>query len=194
MIYFVQPAGSQVVKIGYAQHVPARFGNLQTAHAEELLLLGVLSGTEAKERELHDRFSHLRVRGEWFRYTPEIQEFLFEHVVPYSAPYQATDDELSPAAPLANPRAENSSPCEKAPVTVVVEQKPVPPISAPSRIERTLDGVVWTFQIDPTAPPVDPEAVDRALVDLLLSVAEDRAKKRNQKRGRRARRVPSVAN
>jgi hypothetical protein len=127
MIYFIQPAGRQVVKIGYAQYVRARLVGLQTAHAEELVLLGVLSGTEAKERELHNRFSHLCVRGEWFRYTPEIQEFVFEHVVPYSASHQATDSELSPAAPLP----------EKAPVTVVVEQKPVPPISAPRKIERT---------------------------------------------------------
>jgi hypothetical protein len=34
---------------------------------------------------------------------------------------------------------------------------------------------VWTATIDPNAPPVDPEAVDRALVELLLSVAEERA-------------------
>ena len=41
-------------------------------------LLGLMLGEEVLERELHARFGHLRLRGEWFRGAPELLDFITE--------------------------------------------------------------------------------------------------------------------
>jgi T5orf172 domain len=76
MIYFLQALGSRFVKIGHARCVRSRLEHLQIASPREIVILGVIAGSSAKEKELHARFAHLRVRGEWFRYTREIRDFL----------------------------------------------------------------------------------------------------------------------
>jgi hypothetical protein len=80
MVYFIQACNVDgYIKIGYTTtHV--RSGQLHTAH-EALLLrmsiiqvscpyplkaLGVTSGDPREERLIQGRFSHLRVRGEWY--------------------------------------------------------------------------------------------------------------------------------
>src|SRR5438045_1216226 len=83
MIYFVQPQGRPFVKIGYARCVGARLQDLQVSHPEELILLGVIAGSRAKESELQARFAHLWVRGEWFRYTREVRLFIQREAVDY---------------------------------------------------------------------------------------------------------------
>jgi hypothetical protein len=76
VIYFVQPEGRPLVKIGYARCVRSRLADLQTYSPDKLVLLGVVAGGPARETALHARFAHLRVRGEWFRLTREVRRFL----------------------------------------------------------------------------------------------------------------------
>lgn len=65
-VYLIQARPSGAVKIGYSKDVYRRLPSLQTANAETLSIVGVLDLDQSGERELHKRFRHLRLSGEWF--------------------------------------------------------------------------------------------------------------------------------
>ena len=72
-VYFLHDAAGGFVKIGFtAGEVSARVKDLQVASAHELVLFGSIDGDESIEFELHERFKAHRVRGEWFRASPEV--------------------------------------------------------------------------------------------------------------------------
>ena len=68
-VYFIRsdsPTGE--IKIGRSVYPQGRVKNLQTAHPFPLEIVGLIpEGGEELEQELHERFAHLRLRGEWFR-------------------------------------------------------------------------------------------------------------------------------
>lgn len=63
---------SHAVKIGFARDAEFRIADLQTGNPRKLVLLGVLRGTTADERDLHARFIADNVLGEWFTPTEEL--------------------------------------------------------------------------------------------------------------------------
>ena len=67
MIYFAQEAVTGLIKIGTTRRLSRRLIDLKAEYAEQLELLGVAEGSHREESGFHDRFSHLRVGGEWFR-------------------------------------------------------------------------------------------------------------------------------
>lgn len=71
-VYFIQAAENGPVKIGVADDPVKRITALQTAHHENLRLIRLLDGDSELEKVLHRRFSDIHVRGEWFRFTPEL--------------------------------------------------------------------------------------------------------------------------
>ncbi len=62
------------VKIGKSHAPLKRMSQLQTGHHQKLVLLLTLQGN--REKELHDRFSALRINREWFQFSAEIQHFI----------------------------------------------------------------------------------------------------------------------
>jgi len=76
LVYFIEAAGSNLVKIGSAVSPESRVRTLQTGSPVQLRLLGSTPGGESHERDLHRRFSHLRSHGEWFRSEPELVEHI----------------------------------------------------------------------------------------------------------------------
>lgn len=72
--YFVQAGEAGPVKIGTARDPQKRLRILQCAHSEDLRLRLVVP--EADEACFHHRFSHLRIRGEWFRFEGTLQALL----------------------------------------------------------------------------------------------------------------------
>lgn len=75
-IYFVQ-AASGPIKIGFTTKTPeSRLSELQVGSFEELTLMGAMPGSQRQELEIHRRFEHLRIRGEWFRASPELSLFI----------------------------------------------------------------------------------------------------------------------
>lgn len=74
-IYFVRAYKS--VKIGYSAKVGNRIRDLQVANPHTLKLMHELPGTLAEEGDLHKLFNADRLRGEWFRHTPEIDFVIF---------------------------------------------------------------------------------------------------------------------
>ena len=74
-VYFISDEDGYI-KIGKASNVEARFNQLQTASRQELTVLAVKRGGHVLEGELHKRFSHLRVRGEWFKGDEELLNYV----------------------------------------------------------------------------------------------------------------------
>lgn len=75
-VYFIR-SGCKV-KIGIAEFPEQRLKALSTGNGEQLELIGSCDGGRTLEKELHDRFSHLRTNGEWFNLTPEIFDAIRE--------------------------------------------------------------------------------------------------------------------
>lgn len=64
------------IKIGFTIQPAKRMSSLQTANSRELETLLVAPSYMAEEHDTHQRFAHLRERGEWFRAEPELLDFI----------------------------------------------------------------------------------------------------------------------
>lgn len=73
-VYFISTGVR--IKIGVAKDPAKRTAALQTGASHKLILIELIQGGRATERYLHKKFAHLCTTGEWFRFTPEIREFL----------------------------------------------------------------------------------------------------------------------
>jgi hypothetical protein len=71
-VYFVQAGEDGPIKVGWTANPPRRFAVLQSNHYEELRILGTYRGSRADEALLHLELAEHRIRGEWFRPTPEV--------------------------------------------------------------------------------------------------------------------------
>ena len=78
-VYFLQGEITKRVKIGYTTDLEKRIKALQTS--EPLRLVGFMrNASPEREKEIHDRFSHLRAIGEWFEGSPEIANYLEDEI------------------------------------------------------------------------------------------------------------------
>ena len=98
-VYFIQAGTSGPVKIGCAGDAARRLIELQVGHPETLVFLGQLDGGHAVERVIHRKFSHLRIRGEWFSPACELLEFVRRPTIdPANLPdFSAPDPTETPA-------------------------------------------------------------------------------------------------
>lgn len=78
-VYFVLAVGANRVKIGWARSFRGRYENLVSASPFPLQILLTMPGKRAEEKVLHERFSQYRVCNEWFLYSKEIREFIFDN-------------------------------------------------------------------------------------------------------------------
>jgi hypothetical protein len=72
--YFIRAGDS--IKIGFASNLKRRLGGLQSSHHEPLEVLAAVSAADVDEHQTHQRFAHLRIRGEWFRPEPELLDYI----------------------------------------------------------------------------------------------------------------------
>lgn len=75
-IYFAQNAATGSVRIGWASSVGKQLLSLQAGCEQELLLLCSVTGTSQDASRMRGRFSHLQIRGDWFRGEPELVSFM----------------------------------------------------------------------------------------------------------------------
>ena len=75
-IYFVEAHGANVVKIGYSEDVKSRIKALSQGSPHKLILLGTMEGNMQDEERLHQAFESQHVRGEWFKLSPQIKDFI----------------------------------------------------------------------------------------------------------------------
>ena len=80
IIYFILDECSNSVKIGYTtlKGLKKRIETLQIGTPNELTLLGATWGDKKIEKQLHEKFHYSHIRGEWFHYTKELEEFIAE--------------------------------------------------------------------------------------------------------------------
>ena len=75
-VYFIEAAGTDLVKIGIAAVPKDRLRELQTASPHKLSILATMPGGKAAEGRLHRHFAGSRATGEWFHRTPELDALI----------------------------------------------------------------------------------------------------------------------
>lgn len=76
-IYAIQAGEDGPIKIGLTEGPPARrLATLQQGNPAELQGLAAWRGLKVEEKVLHEEFATARIRGEWFRPTPELVDFV----------------------------------------------------------------------------------------------------------------------
>jgi hypothetical protein len=77
-VYIIQSGGRRgPVKIGVTRNATRRRVSLQTGSARQLRTLWVIEGVgRHMEKWLHSYLSKARMHGEWFRFTPDVAEYL----------------------------------------------------------------------------------------------------------------------
>ena len=74
-LYMISAGITGPVKIGHSVDVRKRLVTLQTASHERLFIQAVtLERGQLTEAKLHKTFKPLRIRGEWFKNTPELSK------------------------------------------------------------------------------------------------------------------------
>jgi hypothetical protein len=75
-VYFIEAVGLGVVKIGCADDARKRLAQLQVGCPDDLVLRGVFHTDDAPRLEAayHERYAHLRIRGEWFRFDEDLRD------------------------------------------------------------------------------------------------------------------------
>ncbi len=77
-LYFIEAVNSGFIKIGRSVNPERRLEQLSTGSPNQLTIIGKISGGSALEAELHTRFDAQRERGEWFKVTRELRDFIKE--------------------------------------------------------------------------------------------------------------------
>ena len=78
-VYFITCEAPEFpIKIGIASNVERRIRGLQNALPFTVVLLKSMPGSRLDEQHIHNRFKHLRIRGEWFRRSQELFDFINE--------------------------------------------------------------------------------------------------------------------
>lgn len=87
--YFIKDEHEHV-KIGWARNsqynLVQRLTALQTGNSDELTVLCVVD--DISESDLHKKFGHLHIRGEWFNLTHEIKKFCQPYIDGTDLPYE----------------------------------------------------------------------------------------------------------
>ncbi len=73
-VYFIQD--DLQVKIGHSVNPRARLRELQCATHRVLKLLATCKGGQQRERLLHKKFAKHRLKGEWFKLSPQIAGYI----------------------------------------------------------------------------------------------------------------------
>lgn len=75
-VYFIVAPHIGLVKIGFSVDLKTRLATISACSPVPVELAASLLGGYELENDLHWRFANSRVRGEWFDYSCEIQEFV----------------------------------------------------------------------------------------------------------------------
>lgn len=85
-VYFIQPAGGGLIKVGYTDDIYKRFRQLQYQSPIPLKVLGVIPGNKMLEIGLHLSFIKERHHGEWFLPQGKVKDFLSDHGLKFIDP------------------------------------------------------------------------------------------------------------
>ncbi len=68
-VYMIRAGESGPVKIGFSDCIEHRLVKMQADNHEKLIVIRIFDGDLAVEATLHEQFSDLRLRGEWFSFS-----------------------------------------------------------------------------------------------------------------------------
>ena len=71
-VYMIRAGEHGPVKIGWSANLTTRLASLQAANAEELRIIRKLDMGHGVEQWFHRHFADCCIRGEWFRFAPEM--------------------------------------------------------------------------------------------------------------------------
>jgi hypothetical protein len=74
LVYFIR--NDDAVKIGISYEPRERLSSLATSNHGKLELLGTMKGGGPKEKALHRKFAKHHIKGEWFRWVPQIADYI----------------------------------------------------------------------------------------------------------------------
>jgi len=77
-IYFMEAPDIQRIKIGTNHHIKRRIISIKASSPVPVTLIKAIEGGRTKEKDIHQRFKHLRQHGEWFIRTPELMQAISE--------------------------------------------------------------------------------------------------------------------
>ena len=77
-VYFVQAKQLKLIKIGVTKNLKSRLSALNTGCPDDLKVLKIIQGDVSLEKLLHEKFAHLRVKGEWFTPSAELLKYIDE--------------------------------------------------------------------------------------------------------------------
>jgi hypothetical protein len=80
-VYFIEAIGLSRLKIGYSDDPEKRLRQLTTGSPVSLRIYARMPGNQAMEREIHARFSHLKVDNEWFHFTDDIRTYIEKNCI-----------------------------------------------------------------------------------------------------------------
>lgn len=75
-VYFVRADSCDTVKIGQALRPLRRLSDLQIGSPVKLSIETAFLADLEMEKRIHKRFSGCRLRGEWFKTTPELNKLI----------------------------------------------------------------------------------------------------------------------
>lgn len=89
-VYFILDEKSAAVKIGKSNNIEERLSDLQTGNSN---LLTVEHFIECKseehsfelEKKLHKKFEHLHIKGEWFKYDPDLFNYINNESIKFTS-------------------------------------------------------------------------------------------------------------
>jgi len=77
-IYFIEAIDQDLIKIGQSTNIEERLSSLAIGPWELDLLLAVRETDALTESVIHNRFQSIRVKGEWFKDTPDLRRYIAE--------------------------------------------------------------------------------------------------------------------
>jgi len=80
-VYFILDKKSNAVKIGKSNNIEERISDLQTGNSNPLIVENFIECKSEEhsfefEKELHKKFEHLNIRGEWFKYDSDLIDYI----------------------------------------------------------------------------------------------------------------------
>lgn len=78
-VYFFHDPIRNIIKIGKSVDIAHRIQAVARQNNSELNFEGYILGSYREEKQLHKKFNHLRLQGEWFSYSYEIKEYISQH-------------------------------------------------------------------------------------------------------------------
>ena len=76
MIYFLLNEDERLIEIGMTGHMNTRLAKRRRTHGNALRLLAVIEGDLLEAAAIHERFSDLKVRDDWYRIDTTMVEFI----------------------------------------------------------------------------------------------------------------------